>query len=158
MSAKQIRLLSIPQPGPLAMNARLPIPQLLAMTLAAEPIRLIKRHGCATGKPQHVTIQSIMAVQAPAVLLIVPQDNVFVGHEFARLGIRLVVIMTFRARKNVLGERRRRDLDVLVCCNIRRWRAAFVFRAIAGRRCQKDEGQRRQNAIELCGHHGKVLT
>lgn len=107
MHAQQILFLSIPGTGALAVFSRLPVPQFVSMALAAQPERLAKIHRSATGKPQYIALLGVMAVQAPAVLCVMFENNSLMFIYDMRSAIYLVVwLVALRAGENALGKRR----------------------------------------------------
>ena len=65
-------------PGAPAVDARPPVAQLLAVALAAQPVGLLEGHPLAAGQVEPVAVGRVVAVEAPAVLLVVPQLDVVV--------------------------------------------------------------------------------
>jgi hypothetical protein len=58
------------------MNPCPPVAQFLAVALAAEAVGLLEGDPLAAGKMEPVAVVGIVAIQAPAVLLVVPQLDV----------------------------------------------------------------------------------
>ena len=74
--AQQVALVAVPLADAAAVHARPPVAQLLAVALPAQAVRLLERHRLAAREVQHVAVRRVVAVEAPAVLLVVLQDDV----------------------------------------------------------------------------------
>jgi hypothetical protein len=68
------------------MHARSPVPQLLAVALPTQAVRFVKRNALATCKVERIAIRRVVTIQAPPMLLVVLQDDVFMhaGQRAAR--------------------------------------------------------------------------
>ena len=114
VGAEEVLLVPVPVPRPAAVDAGLPVPELLPVALAAEPVRLLERDPLAARKVELVAVVRVVAVKAPAVLGVVRQLDVRVevGQRPAR-PVRLHRGVTAGAGEDPLGERGRRHLEVL---------------------------------------------
>ena len=101
MDTEQVLLVTIPVAGTLAMDAHLPVAELVAVALAAQTIRLGKIDQFAGDQSQLVTIIKVVAVRAPALAFGMMQDNFFmiVGQD-PPFRIGLHVGMTLGARED----------------------------------------------------------
>src|SRR5689334_9087863 len=75
VGAEQIALGAVPVAGATSVNAGAPVAILLAMALPAHAIRLFERHLLATGQMQDVAIVRVMAIETPAMRLVVLEDD-----------------------------------------------------------------------------------
>ena len=76
VGAEQVPLGAVPVAGAPAVHAGPPVTEFLAVALAAEPVGLVERHGLAAGQVERVAIGRIVAIEAPAVLFVVLEDDV----------------------------------------------------------------------------------
>ena len=96
------------------MDAGAPVAQLLAVALAAQQVRALERHALAAREVQPVAVGRVVAVEAPAVLLVVAQLDVVVHlAQLAPRGVRLEAGVAAGAREDAVAERRRRQLEPL---------------------------------------------
>ncbi|HWQ52218.1 MAG TPA: hypothetical protein VN442_00950 [Bryobacteraceae bacterium] len=98
------------------MHARLPVPQFLAVALSTQAVRFLERDGLAAGQVKRIAIARIVTIQAPAMLLVVLQDDLFVhpGKNAAR-SVCGHALVARRAWENAFRKRRRRNFKPLVC-------------------------------------------
>src|ERR1039458_7544776 len=84
VGAQQVSFRSVPVSGTASVHARAPVAQLLPMTLAADTVRLVERNPLTAGQMEEVAVGGIVAIQTPAMGLIVLQHDVGVhGCELA---------------------------------------------------------------------------
>src|ERR1035438_9082889 len=84
VGAQQVSLGSVPISGAAPVHARTPVAQLLAMTLAADTVRLVERNPLTRSEERSVAVGGIVTIQTPAMGLIVLQHDVGVhGCEIA---------------------------------------------------------------------------
>src|ERR1039458_8969236 len=81
VGAQQVSLRSVPVSRTASVHARAPVAQLLPMTLAADSVRLLERNTLTAGQVEEVAGVGIVAIQTPAMGLIVLQHDVGV-HAF----------------------------------------------------------------------------
>jgi len=116
MNAEQVAFFSVPEAGPLAVDAHLPVTKRGAMALAAEPVGFRELDEPSVREVQEIAILRIVTVQAPAVPLVVVQIDPFVLEgQFAAFPVHIVFrVMTIAAWENILAEGRRRNLDLIL--------------------------------------------
>ena len=116
MNAQAVCLLSVPLTGPATVNPRFPVAVDSSMALPAQAVGLLELHQRSAGEPQPVAVVGVVAVQTPAVLLVVLQVDLLVRHlQLAALGAhRDVRVVAVGAGEDTLAEGRRRHLDVLL--------------------------------------------
>lgn len=109
--AKQVVLLTVPVSGPLAMDAHFPVAENRAVTLSAKAIRFCELDQGTVRQVQEISLLSVMAVQAPAIRLVMVQfDRIMLDGQFMWFPIHFIIrIVAVAAGKNILAERRRRD-------------------------------------------------
>jgi hypothetical protein len=107
VDAEKRLLFTVPETCSLAVNACLPVAKGRAVTLAAEPVRLLEVDACPVGQVQVVTIFSFVAVEAPAILLVVQENDILVriGHLTA-VSVDVVRFVALAAGEDVLAEGR----------------------------------------------------
>ncbi len=76
VGAEEIALVPVPVPGSAAVDPCSPIPVFLPVTLPAEAVGFLEGDECSAGKMKVVSVLRIVAVQAPTVFLVMPQDDV----------------------------------------------------------------------------------
>ena len=86
VGAQQVPLVAVPLADSPAVDARAPVAELLAVALAAEPVRLLEWDPLAAREVEPVAVVRVVAIEAPAMLLVVPAG---------------------RCRSCIVGERRR---------------------------------------------------
>src|SRR5664279_3761272 len=99
LHAQQVGFGAVPVAGAAAMNAGPPVAVLLAVALAAEAVRFFERHMLAAGQVQDVAVVGVVTVQAPAVGLIVLENDVGVhGRKLTPVAVRRHTGMAVGAR------------------------------------------------------------
>jgi hypothetical protein len=116
MRAEKITLGTIPLASPAAVHTGAPVAEFLAVALAAKPVGLGKSDTLAAGKMQPITIGRVVAVKAPAMRLIMPEDDFLMhaGKRSPRL-IRRHTGVAGRTWKDPIRKRRRRHFNLVVC-------------------------------------------
>lgn len=105
MGTKEIGLVAAPGTGPPSVDPRPPVPILLAMALTAKAVGLLESYRSAAGQMQLVPVLLIVAIQAPAILLIVSENDVGVKRrQLSPVGIRRHHAVTRRAREDSCGK------------------------------------------------------
>ena len=66
VNTEQILFVPVPVTGTLAVNADLPVTELVTVALAAQSVRLVKTNQLAGYKSQFVPIQQVVAISTPA--------------------------------------------------------------------------------------------
>jgi hypothetical protein len=75
VGAEEIALVSVPIPASAAVDACPPIPVFLSVTLPAQAIGLLEKNRRPAGEMELVSVFRIVAVQAPAVFLVMQQHD-----------------------------------------------------------------------------------
>jgi len=113
MGTQEVLFPPIPVTGSPAVNARFPIPQFGAMTLAAQLIGFSEIDQFAAGRVQHISIVGIMTIHTPPVFFVMLKNDILMEfYQLSSLEVDLHVGMTFRTGKNTLAEGGRRDLNI----------------------------------------------
>lgn len=110
---EQIAFLAVPFACAPAVNPRAPVAIFLAVALAAYPVGFLERHPLAAGEVEEVAIVCVVTIETPPMLLVVLQHDVIVVFDDPSRAIRLQIRVTEGTRKDTLGERRRRHVDVM---------------------------------------------
>ncbi len=115
IDTQQVVLPSVPLSRTLAVNSGLPISILVSVTLPAQPVRLGKGDRLTGGTPEDITVVCVMAVETPAVLLVVVELDVGVGlpQDTPFCIDRHVRVVTARAGEDIRRERWSRNREFL---------------------------------------------
>lgn len=114
MRAQEVLLVTFPVTGAPAVHAGRPVAQFFAVALAAQAVRLVERHLLAACQMEGIPICRIVAVEAPAVLFVVGQDDVSVHiRQLTPGAVNGQVGMARRTRKDAVRERRRGNFEPL---------------------------------------------
>jgi hypothetical protein len=104
VGAQQVFLAPVPLAGPPAVNALFPIPEFWPVTLAAELVGFLETDQLSAGRMKHIAVFGVMAVYAPAVFLIVFEDDIIMEFfQFTALEVGLHIFMAHGARIIVLA-------------------------------------------------------
>jgi hypothetical protein len=102
MSAEQILLLTVPVAGSLTVDTDFPVAKLVAVTLAAKPIRFGEWDDLPGNQAQAVSVIEIVTVKAPTLSLGMVEDNVVVHvHQFTSFRVRFHVCVAVGTGENV---------------------------------------------------------
>ena len=104
----------VPIPAPTAMNPGAPIAVFLAVTLSAQSVGLLEEDRLTAGKVKDVPVSGLVAVETPAVLLIVREDDVGVEAQLPASGVDWEHPVAVGAGVDPCRKRRRRDLYLLL--------------------------------------------
>jgi hypothetical protein len=104
VGAKEIALMPVPIPGSAAVDPRPPIPVLLPMALATEPVGLLKGNQLPAGQMQLVPVPGIVAIQAPPVVLVMFQVDLGVERQLPASAVGGHHLVAGRAREDPGGE------------------------------------------------------
>src|ERR1039458_1657683 len=140
VGTQQVSLGSVPVSGTAPVHAGAPVAQFLAMTLAADTVRFLERNPLTAGQMEEVAVGGIVAIQTPAMGLVVLQHDVGVhGFEIAPRAIDRHARVAVGARKDPIGKRRRRHVQFF----LGGFRGGFGRR---GRKLRAVPGQRRADS------------
>lgn len=143
MGAKEIGLVAVPGAGPPSVDPRPPVPILLAVALTAKTVGFLESHRSAAGQMQLVPVFLIVAIQAPAILFIVPQNDVRVeGSQWSTVGICRDHAVAPGTRKDTWRERWGRYLHpFLGGCSCLEGKGGLAGRFSLGRRTAATQGE-----------------
>jgi hypothetical protein len=94
MGAQQVTLPSVPVAAALPVHTRPPVAELVPVALPAKLVGFGKINQGSAGQPEFVAIAGIMAIQAPAMLLVVTQNDIgmfFLEHSTVRISFQVLV-------------------------------------------------------------------
>jgi len=115
--AEQVFLLAIPEASALAVHSEFPVAQFRTMTLTAEPKGFLERDESAVSEVKFVALFCRVAIETPAIFLVVFEDDRFVvGHVMGRRVDVVLGLVAFRAREHILGEGRGSHGDEVLRC------------------------------------------
>jgi hypothetical protein len=91
-----------------------PVAEFFTVALAAKPVRLLKRNGFAAGQVKDVPIRRVVAIETPAMLLVVFENDVRVHILQSATGsVRFSIGVARGTRKDAVAEWRRWYFDSL---------------------------------------------
>ena len=111
--AEIVLFLTVPAPGPFAVESVLPLPKDRAMALSAEVVGLLKLHNFAVSEPQCVPVVRVMAVKAPASRHMLENDVLMHHLELAGGPVDRHAGMTLGTGEDPLGKGRGSDKKLL---------------------------------------------